>query len=59
MIQGQLKTNIEEEPEIVVREVKNLPNSYDDTKRMLIVDADSIMYFATHFPKDALLLETP
>ena len=55
MIQGQLKTNIEEEPEIVVREVKNLPNSYDDTKRMLIVDADSIMYFATHFPEDALM----
>ena len=55
MIQGQLKTNIEEEHEIVVREVKNLPNSYDDTERVLIIDADSIMYFATHFPEDALM----
>ena len=55
MIQGQIKKNFNEETVIVVREVKNLPNSYDDTKRILIVDADSIMYFATHFPEDALM----
>ena len=55
MIQGQLKTNIKKEPEIVVREVKNLPNSYDDTERVLIIDADSIMYFATHFPDNSLI----
>lgn len=54
MIQGQVKTDFKE-PEIVVREVKNLPNSYDETKRILIIDADSIMYFSTHFPEDALM----
>jgi hypothetical protein len=43
MIQGQLKTKIEKEVEIVVREVKNLPSNYDHTERVLIIDADSIM----------------
>jgi len=55
MIQGQLKTKIEKEVEIVVREVKNLPSNYDDTERVLIIDADSIMYFASHFPEDSLM----
>lgn len=54
MIQGKIKTNFKE-PEIVVREVKNLPSSYDETKRILIIDADSIMYFATHFPENSLM----
>jgi len=55
MIQGQVKKNFNEEPVIVVREVKNLPSSYDETERVLIVDADSIMYFSSYFPEDSIL----
>ena len=50
MIQGKVK---ETQPEIVVRTVKNCPKSYDDTKRVLLIDADSICYLATYFPEDS------
>ena len=52
MIQGPLKQNIEED---FVKIVKNCPTSYDDSKRVLLIDADSIMYTATYFPEDSLL----
>lgn len=51
MIQGKIKT----EEELVVRVVKNCPIKYDDTKRVLLIDADSIVYFATYFPEDSLM----
>ena len=53
MIKGQVKTNVESE--IVIRTVKNCPNSYDDTKRVLLIDVDSICYFACHFPEDSVM----
>lgn len=52
MIQGPVKQNIEEE---VIRTVKNCPTKYDDSERVLLIDADSIMYTSTYFPKDSLL----
>lgn len=48
MIKGQVKTNIEEE--IVIRTVKNCPKSYDDTKRVLLIDSDSIIYTSVYNP---------
>lgn len=53
MIKGNIKTNIEEE--IVIRTVKNCPSGYDDTKRVLLIDADSIVYLATYFPEDSIM----
>lgn len=53
MIKGNVKTNIEEE--IVIRTVKNCPSSYDNTERVLLIDADSILYFATYFPEDSVM----
>lgn len=53
MITGVKKQNIEEE--IIIREVKNTPSIYDATERILIIDADSILYFATYFPEDSLM----
>jgi 5'-3' exonuclease len=50
MIKGPKK---ETQPEIVIKTVKNCPKSYDDTKRVLLVDADSICYLATYFPEDS------
>ena len=56
MIGGQIKTGpVTEEPEIINRVVKNCPVKYDKTERVLIIDADSIMYFSTYFPEDSLL----
>lgn len=52
MIQGPVKQNIEEE---VIRTVKNCPTKYDDSQRVLLIDADSIMYTSTYFPEDSLL----
>ena len=52
MIQGPVKQNIEEE---VIRTVKNCPTKYDDSERVLLIDADSIMYTSTYFPEDSLL----
>lgn len=52
MIQGPKK---QIESEIVIRTVKNCPKSYDDTKRVLLVDADSICYLASYFPEDSLM----
>jgi hypothetical protein len=52
MIQGPVKQNIEEE---VIRTVKNCPTKYDDSERVLLIDADSIMYTSTYFPEDYLL----
>jgi 5'-3' exonuclease len=52
MIQGPVKQNIEEE---IVRTVKNCPTKYDDSQRVLLIDADSIMYTSTYFPEDSLL----
>jgi len=53
MIQGVAKQNIGED--IVVKTVKNSPSKYDDSERVLLIDADSIMYTATYFPEDSLL----
>ncbi len=55
MIGGVKATTIQEDIDIVVKEVKNCPTKYDNTERVLIIDADSIMYFATHFPEDSLM----
>jgi len=52
MITGVKK---EEQFEEIVKIVKNCPTSYDDSKRVLLIDADSIMYTATYFPEDSLL----
>jgi 5'-3' exonuclease len=52
MIQGPLKQTI---PEEIIRTVKNCPSKYDDSKRVLLIDADSIMYTATYFPEDSLI----
>jgi DNA polymerase-1 len=52
MIQGPVKQNIEED---IVRTVKNCPTKYDDSERVLLIDADSIMYTSTYFPEDSLL----
>jgi 5'-3' exonuclease len=52
MIQGPVKQNIDEE---IVRTVKNCPTKYDDSKRVLLIDADSIMYTSTYFPEESLL----
>jgi 5'-3' exonuclease len=52
MIQGPVKQNIDEE---VIRTVKNCPTKYDDSERVLLIDADSIMYTSTYFPEDSLL----
>ena len=54
MIKG-VKSETIQEVDIVIREVKNCPLKYDSTERVLIIDADSIMYFATHFPEDSLM----
>lgn len=53
MIKGVKKlVDVNEE---IIRTVKNCPNTYDDKERVLLIDADSIMYFATYFPEDSLL----
>jgi DNA polymerase-1 len=52
MIQGPLKQTI---PEEIIRTVKNCPSKHDDSKRVLLIDADSIMYTATYFPEDSLI----
>lgn len=52
MIQGPVKQGIDEE---VIRTVKNCPTKYDDSQRVLLIDADSIMYTSTYFPEDSLL----
>jgi len=54
MIKG-VKSETIQEVDIVVKEVKNCPLKYDSTERVLIIDADSIMYFASHFPEDSLM----
>ncbi len=54
MITGVKTTDIQE-VDIIVREVKNMPSEHDKTERVLIIDADSIMYFASHFPEDSLM----
>jgi len=55
MINGVKKTGNFEESDIVVKYVKNTPTSYDNQERALLIDADSIIYFATHFPEDSLM----
>jgi len=52
---GGVKAETIQEVDIVVKEVKNCPLKYDKTERVLIIDADSIMYFATHFPENSLM----
>ena len=54
MISG-IKTTGIQEFDIIVKEVKNTPTSYDKTERVLIIDADSIVYFATYFPENSLM----
>lgn len=51
MIHGKIK----KEEELDIRIVKNCPSVYDNTKRVLLIDADSIVYFATYFPEDSLM----
>jgi hypothetical protein len=41
--------------EDIIRTVKNTPSKYDDTKRVLLIDADSIMYFSIYFPEDSIM----
>jgi hypothetical protein len=55
MIKGVKATTVQEDVDIVVREVKNCPIEYDNTERVLLIDADSIMYFATYFPEESLM----
>jgi len=52
MIKGPKK---QIESEIVIRTVKNCPSSYDDTKRVLLVDSDSILHTSTYFPEDSIM----
>lgn len=55
MISGVKKENNFEEPEIIVREVKNAPTVYDKTPRVLLIDGDSIMYNSTYFPEEGIM----
>jgi len=55
MIGGVKATSNQYDLDIVVKEVKNAPLTYDNSERVLIIDADSIMYFATHFPEQSLM----
>lgn len=52
MIQGPVRESVVED---IIRVVKNCPKSYDDSERVLLIDADSIMYTATYFPEDSLI----
>jgi hypothetical protein len=39
----------------VVRVVKNKPEKYDETERVLIIDFDSVIHLGCHFPPDSLV----
>ena len=52
MITGVKK---EQQEEIIDKVVKNCPKEYDATERILLVDADSLLYYACHFPEDSLM----
>lgn len=39
----------------ITRTVKNAPKKYDDTKRILCIDGDSILYTANHSTEDDIL----
>lgn len=52
MIIGKIKETTEE---ITIKTVKNCPDSYDATERVLLIDSDSITYYATYFPEDSLI----
>lgn len=52
---GGVKVTGNQDFDIPVKEVKNSPSTYDNLERVLIIDADSIMYFATHFPEESLM----
>lgn len=55
-IQGVELKNPEQSSEtIVIKEVKNAPTKYDEKERVLLIDADSLLYFAVHFPEDSLM----
>jgi 5'-3' exonuclease len=51
MITGVKKNT--EEP--LVKVVKNAPTKYDDRERVLLIDADSIVYTTTYFPDDGII----
>jgi len=53
MITGVKK---EQQEEIIDKVVKNCPTVYDDTERILLVDADSIIYTSTYFPDDGMIV---
>ena len=56
MISGKMKTGpTTGGDEIITRVVKNFPSKYYETQRVLIIDADSIMYFSSYFPEDSML----
>jgi len=55
MIAGIKREGNVELADIITKSVKGAPVKFDDTKRVLIIDADSIMYFATYFPEDSLI----
>ena len=50
-----VKLETPEVPDIIMKEVKNAPTVYDDRERVLLIDADSILYYATYFPEDSLM----
>jgi 5'-3' exonuclease len=52
MISGPVKDG---ETEIVIREVKNCPKTYDTTERVLLIDADSILHSASYFPEGSIM----
>lgn len=54
MIGGKLKAD----PTIddpIVRVVKDCPDKYDNSERVLLIDADSILYTSSYFPEDSLM----
>lgn len=50
MIHGKIK----ESAEFLMQSVLNCPKKYDKTKRVLLIDADSIGYLASYFPETSI-----
>ena len=50
-IQGKIK----ESEQYVEQSVINCPKKYDETKRVLLIDADSISYLSSYFPETSFL----
>jgi len=41
--------------ETIIKTIKNCPIKYDDTSRVLLIDADSLLYLCTYFPEDSIM----